>query len=83
MFPLDVDVFWKRTTPPAGPAPLGHDGPKSSDVECRERSCNEGVMVRRLSTREDGSAASRARRRHEDIADATVRVAEDFSSNTP
>lgn len=32
MFPLDVDVFRKRTTPPAS---LGHDGPKSSDVECR------------------------------------------------
>lgn len=32
MFPLDVDVFRKRTTPPA---PLGHDGPKSSDVECQ------------------------------------------------
>lgn len=40
-------------------------------------------MVSRLSTREDSSAASRARRRHEDIADATVRVAEIFSSNTP
>jgi hypothetical protein len=47
------------------------------------RSCNEGVIVSRLSTGENGSAASRARRRHEDIADATVRVAEDFSSDTP
>ena len=47
------------------------------------RSCNEGVIVNRLSTREDTSAASRARRRHEDIADATVRVVESFSSNTP
>ena len=47
------------------------------------RSCNEGVIVSCLSKREDNSAASRGRRRHEDIADATVRVAEDFSSNTP
>jgi len=28
VFPLDVDVFWGRTTPPV---PIGHDGPKSAD----------------------------------------------------
>ena len=44
-------------------------------------SCNEGVSVSHLSTRESNSAASRARRHHEDIADATLRVAEDFSSD--
>jgi hypothetical protein len=82
VFPLDVDVFWRRITPPT---PLGHDGPKSADVQysVEWRSCNEGVIVSHLSTRENSSAASRARRRHEDIADATVRVAEHISSNTP
>jgi hypothetical protein len=67
-----------------GAAPLGHDDPKGADALYREwRPCNEGVIVSPLGTRQSDSAANRARRRHEDIADATVRAAGDFSSNTP
>ena len=47
------------------------------------RSCNEGVIVRRLSISENSPAASRARRRHGHIADATVRVAGDFFFQYP